>query len=58
MKLEIKKADVLKRMSAPQIGRALNITRHAVYQWGELVPEASAFKLLKVDPKIPHRYVA
>lgn len=58
MKLEIKTKDVLKRMNAPQIGRTLKITKQAVYQWGDLVPEASAFKLLKVDPNIPHKYVA
>ncbi|MCG2575174.1 Cro/CI family transcriptional regulator [Acinetobacter sp. ME22] len=54
----MKTSDVLARFNAPKIAQILKITRQAVYQWGELVPEASAFKLLESDPKIPHKRIA
>lgn len=58
MRLEVKTEDALKVLKAPAIGRELKITRQAVYQWGEFVPESSAFKLIKIKPEIPHKYVA
>ncbi|WP_330848036.1 Cro/CI family transcriptional regulator [Acinetobacter sp. ME22] len=58
MRIEMKTSDVLARFNAPKIAQILKITRQAVYQWGELVPEASAFKLLESDPKIPHKRIA
>ena len=58
MRLEVKTKDALKFMKAPAIGKALKITRQAVYQWGDLVPEASAFKLITIKPEIPHKHVA
>lgn len=58
MRIEMKTRDVLARFNAPKIAKKLKITRQAVYQWGETVPEKSAFKLLEVDPAIPHLRVA
>nr|WP_251992246.1 Cro/CI family transcriptional regulator [Acinetobacter sp. ANC 4218] len=54
----MKTSDVLARFNAPKVAQTLKITRQAVYQWGELVPEKSAFKLLAADPSIPHQKVA
>lgn len=58
MRLEVKKVDVLDRMKAPKIGKTLSITRQAVYQWGETIPETAAFKLIKILPDLPHKFVA
>ncbi len=58
MRLEMKTSDVLARQKAAQIAKKLKITRQAVSQWGEIVPEKSAFKLLELDPSIPHQKVA
>ncbi len=58
MDIEMKTSDVLARHNAPKVAETLKITRQAVYQWGDLVPEKSAFKLLLADPQIPHRKVA
>ncbi len=54
MRIEMKTCDVLARSSAPKVAKILKITRQAVYQWGDFVPEKSAFKLLVTDPEIPH----
>jgi hypothetical protein len=53
----MKTSDVLARYKAPNVAQKLKITRQAVYQWGLLVPEKAAFKLLIVDPSIPHSKV-
>lgn len=58
MRIEMKTSDVLARLNAPKVAKTLKITRQAVYQWGDLVPEKSAFKLLITDPNIPHQKVA
>ena len=58
MRIEMKTSDVLARFNAPKVAKTLKITRQAVYQWGELVPEKSAFNLLITDPNIPHQKVA
>ncbi|MCY1161789.1 hypothetical protein D9M71_18980 [compost metagenome] len=58
MRIEMKTSDVLARYNAPKVALKLKITRQAVYQWGDFVPEKAAFKLLLVDPKIPHQKVA
>lgn len=58
MQIEMKTSDVLARFNAPKVAQTLKSTRQAVYQWGELVPEKSAFKLLIMDPSIPHQKVA
>lgn len=56
----VKTADVLKHFdnSTHAVAKALGITRQAVEQWGENVPETSAYKLqvitagrLQVDAK-------
>ena len=57
MRIEMKTSDVLARYKAPNVAQKLKITRQAVYQWGLLVPEKAAFKLLIVDPSIPHSKV-
>lgn len=36
------------------VAKAIGITKQAVSLWGEVVPELSALKLLKVKPEIPH----
>jgi len=58
MRIEMKTSDVLARYNAPKVAKKLKITRQAVYQWGSLVPEKAAFKLLLDDPRIPHKKVA
>lgn len=58
MHIEMKTSDVLARHNAPKVAHTLKITRQAVYQWGDLVPERSALKLLLADPEIPHKKVA
>ncbi|MCH4245965.1 Cro/CI family transcriptional regulator [Acinetobacter gerneri] len=58
MRIEIKTSDVLARFNAPKIAKILKISRQAVYQWGDLVPEAAAFKLLEQVPELPHKRVA
>lgn len=58
MRIEMKTSDVLARLNAPKIAKILKITRQAVYQWGDLVPEAAAFKLLEKVPEIPYKRVA
>ncbi|MHA3083761.1 Cro/CI family transcriptional regulator [Acinetobacter sp. ANC 5383] len=57
MRIEMKTSDVLDRFNAPKIARILKITRQAVYQWGDLVPEAAAFKLLESCPNLPHKRI-
>ena len=37
------------------VANAIGITKQAVSQWGETVPEASALKLLRIDPSIKHK---
>lgn len=37
-----------------EVAKAIGITKQAVSLWGEVVPELSALKLLKVKPEIPH----
>ncbi|MDU5771901.1 Cro/CI family transcriptional regulator [Acinetobacter sp.] len=37
-----------------EVAKAIGISKQAVSLWGEVVPELSALKLLKVKPEIPH----
>lgn len=55
------KADVLSHFShnGAEVARAIGITKSAVSQWGEIIPEAMAYRLervtdgaLKVDPAL------
>lgn len=63
----MKKSDVIKYFRCPTcnagneatVARALNISRQAVYKWGEVIPEAVAWRIqaltksrLKVDPQV------
>ena len=56
----MKKEDAIKHYGSVQaLADALKITRPAIYQWGELVPETKAWKLqaltdskLTVDAKL------
>ena len=38
------------------VARAIGITKQAVSLWGDVVPEGSALKLLRVDPSIQHKW--
>ncbi|WP_429236196.1 Cro/CI family transcriptional regulator [Aeromonas salmonicida] len=57
----MKKSDVLQYFGGvSKVANALGITRSAVSQWDEIVPESSAYKLesltggrLKADPSQP-----
>lgn len=44
--------------SMRQNRKILKISRQAVYQWGEFVPEAAAFKLLEQEPTLPFKRVS
>jgi hypothetical protein len=44
--------------SMRQKSQTLKISRQAVYQWGEYVPEAAAFKLLEQEPTLPVKRVS
>lgn len=46
MRIEMKTSDVLARFNAPKIAKLLKISRQAVYQWGEFVPEAAVLNCL------------
>lgn len=55
MQILMKKEDALKTFRSPSgIAKAIGVTKQAVSQWGDTVPEASALKLLRVNPSIPH----
>ncbi|RSE33405.1 Cro/CI family transcriptional regulator [Acinetobacter junii] len=59
MRIEMKTKDVLSQFkNAPRVAKILKVTKQAVYQWGELVPEAAAFKLLEIEPSLPHRRIS
>ena len=59
MNIVMKKEDALElfRGNAAELARAIGITRQAVKNWSEYVPENSAFKLLHANPKIPHKFI-
>lgn len=55
MQITMKKQDALNAFKRPSaIARAIGVTKQAVSQWGEIVPETAALKLLRVNPSIPH----
>ena len=39
------------------LARALNITTSSVSQWGEYIPETSAYKIKSMHPDVPHKFV-
>ena len=54
--LVILKSDLLQVEKATGIAKMLGISKSAVSQWGEIIPELSAKKLLELNPKLPHQY--
>jgi len=55
MQIVMKTADAIEAFKNKSgIAKALGISKQAVSQWGEMVPETSALKLLRLDPAIRH----
>ena len=42
------------RMNKATLARMLNITTSSVTQWGEYIPETSAYKIKSMHPDVPH----
>lgn len=56
MRIVMKKEDAIHAFKTKVgIAKAIGITKQAISQWGDFVPEESALKLLRVDPRIPHK---
>lgn len=59
MHIVMKTSDALDAFKTKvRIAKEIGITRQAISQWGEVVPEESALKLLRKNPAIPHREVS
>lgn len=56
-KLIISKGDLLEEVKPTKVAEVLGISRSAVSQWGEIIPELSAKKILELMPQIPHKYI-
>lgn len=55
MQIVMKTADAIKAFKNKSgIAKELGISKQAVSQWSDVVPETSALKLLRVDPTIKH----
>ncbi|WP_336938908.1 Cro/CI family transcriptional regulator [Acinetobacter modestus] len=55
MEVIIKTADAINAYKdAANLARTLGVSRAAISQWGEYVPEISARGLLILKPTIPH----
>ncbi len=55
MKVIIKTEDAIAAyVDAADLARHLGLTRSAISQWGEFVPEISARGVLILTPNIPH----
>jgi DNA-binding transcriptional regulator YiaG len=55
MQIVMKKTDAVQAFkNKVGVATAIGITKQAVSLWGEIVPEGSALKLLKLKPEIPH----
>lgn len=55
MHIKMRKDDAIRMVGKPKaIAEAIGVTKQAISQWGEYVPEHSALKLLRVNPNIPH----
>ncbi|QOW45754.1 MULTISPECIES: Cro/CI family transcriptional regulator [Acinetobacter] len=55
MEVIIKTADAIAAYAdAANLARCLGVSRAAISQWGEYVPEISARGLLILKPDIPH----
>lgn len=55
--LVIQKSDLLRTEKAADVAKKLGISKSAVSQWGEIIPELSAKKLLELSPELPHTYI-
>lgn len=56
MKVIIKTVDAISAYTdAATLARCLGVSRSAVSQWGECVPEVSARGLIILKPEIPHK---
>lgn len=55
MQIVMEKKDAIKAFkSKVRVAQAIGITKQAVSLWGDVVPEGSALKLLRVNPNIPY----
>lgn len=55
MLIVMKKSDAINAFkNKVGVAKAIGITKQAVSLWGEVVPEGSALKLLRINPEIPH----
>ncbi|ENW05716.1 Cro/CI family transcriptional regulator [Acinetobacter beijerinckii] len=55
MEVLIKTSDAINAFTdAANLARCLGVSRAAVSQWGEYIPEISARGLLILNPSIPH----
>ena len=58
MQIVMNTVDAIKAFkSKAGVAEAIGISKQAVSQWGEVVPESSALKLLLVAPKIKHKKI-
>jgi len=58
MLIQMRKEDAFQAVGRPKaIAEAIGVTRQAISQWGEFVPENSALKLLRLNPNIPHAVI-
>lgn len=58
MHIVMKTADALEAFKTKvRIAKEIGITKQAVSQWSETVPEESALKLLRKNPAIPHKEI-
>ena len=56
MQIVMNTSDAIKAFNSKAgIAKAIGISKQAVSQWGEVVPEVSALKLLRIDPTIKHK---
>ena len=56
MQIVMNTSDAVKAFkSKAGVAKAIGISKQAVSQWGSVVPEVSALKLLRIDPTIKHK---
>ena len=54
MQIVMKKKDAIEAFkNRVEVAKAIGITKQAISLWGDVVPEVSALKLLRVKPEIP-----
>ncbi|QBQ15593.1 Cro/CI family transcriptional regulator [Acinetobacter haemolyticus] len=55
MHIVMRKKDAIDAFkSRVALAKAIGITKQAVSGWGDIIPEGSALKLLRLKPEIPH----